>query len=142
MRENNKPPIKVVKKRRTHARKILHVGIASVEDMKARTLAIAQGRLKPSPSDPSVWFPSTETLGKVLSGSNRKLLAEIHSSRPVSLKELSEMTGRKVSNLSRTLRTMQRYGLVKLDKGPHGSVRPEVPYAEVDVKVPLFLEPA
>ena len=38
--------------------KTLKVGIASVQDMKKRTMAIARGDLKPSRADPKVWFTS------------------------------------------------------------------------------------
>jgi hypothetical protein len=34
--------------------KTLKIGIASYKDMKARTMAIAQGKLKPKPGDPKV----------------------------------------------------------------------------------------
>jgi len=39
----------------------------------------------------------------------RELLRIIHDSKPESIAELEQMTGRKVSNLSRTLRTMANY---------------------------------
>ena len=35
-----------------------HHGIASFAAMKARTLAIARGELKPAPDVPAVWFVS------------------------------------------------------------------------------------
>ena len=59
--------------------KILKVGIASIEDMKKRTLAIARGRLKPPKGDPKVWFTSPESFAKVLSNKNRALLHMIAS---------------------------------------------------------------
>ena len=65
--------------------KTLRIGIASYEDMKARTMAIARGKLKPKPGDPKVWFTSTESFAKVLSNKNRALLATIASTHPVSL---------------------------------------------------------
>ena len=105
--------------------------------MRARTLAIARGELKPKADDPKVWFPSTESLGKVLSGKNKELLAHIRSNRPASLQDLSKITGRKVPSLSRTLRTMEKYGLVALEKGPQGRLKPSVPYDEVDVRISL-----
>lgn len=37
----------------------LRIGIASYEDMKARTLAIARGELKPSATDPKIWFTNS-----------------------------------------------------------------------------------
>jgi predicted transcriptional regulator len=96
--------------------KALKIGIASYEDMKARTMAIARGKLKAKPSDPKVWFTSTESFAKVLSDKNRALLATIASTHPVSLQELAGRTGRKASNLSRTCRAtliMSPYGLVR-----------------------------
>jgi predicted transcriptional regulator len=51
------------------------IGILPYEEMKARTLAIARGEIRRKPGDPTVWLPSTEMLGKILSGPNRALLA-------------------------------------------------------------------
>ena len=50
--------------------KTLKIGIASYKEMKARTMAIAQGKLMPKPGDPKVWFTSTESFAKVLSHKN------------------------------------------------------------------------
>jgi predicted transcriptional regulator len=117
--------------------KTLKVGIASYDAMKARTLAIAGGELQPRPGDPKVWFTSPESFAKILSNRNRALLAEIVQSQPASLQELAARTGRAPSNLSRTLRTMERYGLVRLHKGTRGSVRPEVPWRGVRLEMSL-----
>jgi predicted transcriptional regulator len=51
----------------------LKVGIASYEDMKARTMRIARGK-RPARGMPKVWFTSTESFAKVLSAGNRDLL--------------------------------------------------------------------
>lgn len=117
--------------------KTLKVGIASYEDMKARTLAIARGELQPKPGDPKVWFTSPESFAKLLSNRNRALLAVIADTRPASLHELAAATGRTPGNLSRTLRSMARYGLVELHKGERGKVRPEVPYRDVQLEMRL-----
>ena len=113
--------------------KTLKVGISSYADMKARTMAIARGEFKPRPGDPKVWFPSTESLVRVLSEKNCSLLATIRSTSPKSLVELAEKTGRKKSNLSRTLKTMERYGIVKLRRESRGRVIAQVPYQRVAV---------
>jgi predicted transcriptional regulator len=67
--------------------KTLKIAIASYDDMKARTMAIARGDLKPKPGDPKVWFTSTESLAKVLSNKNLALLATIAATEPVSLQD-------------------------------------------------------
>jgi predicted transcriptional regulator len=120
--------------------KTLKIGIASYEEMKARTLAIARGELKPTDDDPKVWFTSTESFAKVLSNRNRALLATIAATHPASLQELAERTGRKASNLSRTLRTMAHYGFVELHHGERGRIRPEVPYQAIALELPFTSE--
>jgi predicted transcriptional regulator len=62
----------------------LKVGIASYEDMKARTLAVARGDLRVAPDEPRIWFTSTESFAKVLSAGNRDLLRIIVEQAPVS----------------------------------------------------------
>ncbi len=111
----------------------LKVGVASPAAMKARTLAIASGRLKPAVGDPKVWFTSPESFARVLSNKNRALLDVIAETQPESLQELALTTGRAPSNLSRTLRTMERYGFVLLHRGNRGRVRPEVPYRSISL---------
>ena len=115
----------------------LRVGIASYEQMKARTVAIARGKYKPAAGEPKVWFTSAESFARVLSDRNRALLGIIAESAPESLARLAELTGRKKSNLSRTLRTMERYGFVQLSHGVRGSVIPRVPYQRISLTLPL-----
>jgi predicted transcriptional regulator len=112
-------------------RKVLKIGIASLPDIRARTIAIARGEFKQSSGDPKVWFTSIESLAQVLSSKNRHLLDIIKRMRPGSLKELAKLAGRQESNLSRTLRTMERYGLVKLARSKEGTIVPTVPYDRV-----------
>jgi predicted transcriptional regulator len=111
----------------TSRTKILRIGIASREQMKARTMAIARGEHRPSADEPKVWFTSMESLAQVLSSKNTLLLEMIRRAQPASLKKLAELSGRQISNLSRTLHTMERYRLVKLERS-NGTVVPTVPY--------------
>lgn len=55
----------------------LKVGIASYADMKARTIAIASGELKPHPDDPKVWCTSPESLAKLRHTLMLRLLAAL-----------------------------------------------------------------
>jgi predicted transcriptional regulator len=57
------------------------------------------------------------SFAKVLSERNRHLLALIAERRPDSLDAPAAASGRAKSNRSRTLHTMARYGLVRLEKG-------------------------
>ena len=122
--------------------KTLKIGIASLADYKARTLAIARGEIKPSKDEPKVWFQSMESFAKVLSDRNRDLLATIAATHPRSVHELAERTGRASSNLSRTLKTMERYGLVRFEEGEGKARAPRVLYSDISLDVPLGREPA
>ena len=117
--------------------KSLKVGIASYADMKARTMAIARGQVRPRPGEPEVWFTSIESFAKVLSDRNRALLNLIVEEEPESLTALARISGRAKSNLSRTLHTLERYRLVRLDKGRRGRLLPRVPYSRVLLETPI-----
>jgi predicted transcriptional regulator len=52
----------------------MRIGIASYEEMKARTMAIARGEYHPEPDEPKVWFTSIESVAKVLSDGNHDLV--------------------------------------------------------------------
>ncbi len=106
-------------------KEILKIGIISREDYKNRTIAIAQGKYKLRKDEPKVWFESVQSMAQVLSSENQKLLKIIKEQKPASLKELELVSGRKRSNLSRTLNTMSRYGIVDLVK-QNRSVKPIV----------------
>ncbi len=116
----------------------LKVGIADYEEMKARTMRIAKGEEKPAPGDPKVWFTSTKSFAQVLSTENRELLRIIAEKAPGSLEELAEITGRAISNLSRTMKTMESYGLVRLEKGQGRKLAPKVVHDRVELVLPLI----
>lgn len=96
--------------------KTIYVGIISKEAYKQRTIAIAKGEYTPKKNEPKIWFESLKSMAQVLSNENRQLLKIILDRKPTSLAELEEMTGRRKSNLSRTLKTLERYGIVELHK--------------------------
>ncbi|MEO1092413.1 MAG: helix-turn-helix domain-containing protein [Pseudomonadota bacterium] len=118
----------------------LKVGIADYEEMKARTLRIARGEERPSPDDPKIWFTSTESFARVMSAGNRQLLQIIAEKAPGSIEELAALTGRAKSNLSRTLKTMAGYGLVRLEPGPGRRLAPRVVHDRVTLELPLGLD--
>ena len=92
------------------------IGIASQDAIRARARAIARGERKPAPDEPKIWFTSMRSLAEVLSDDNRALLKLIRDEEPESLNRLAELSGRAASNLSRTLKTMEHYGLVELQR--------------------------
>jgi len=105
--------------------KTIRVGIMSMQQYRQRTIDIAKGIYKPKKDEPKVWFESVKSMAQILSNENQDLLKVILNNHPKSLKELEELTGRAKSNLSRTLKTLERYGIVELHKQNNALV-PEV----------------
>ncbi|MPY76561.1 MAG: helix-turn-helix domain-containing protein [Alphaproteobacteria bacterium] len=120
----------------------LRIGISSYDEMKARSIAIAKGEYRRKRGEPKVWFTSIESVAKVLSDRNRALLELIAKTEPGSLTELAALSGRAKPNLSRTLKTMERHGLVRLKKGVGGSVAPRVLYSDIVLDMPVIAEKA
>ena len=116
--------------------KVLKVGILSKEDYKQRTIDIARGIYKPKSDEPKIWFESVKSMAQILSNENQKLLETILKHKPNSLKELEELTGRAKSNLSRTLKTLERYGIVELHK-QNKNLIPEVKSTRFNVEFGL-----
>ena len=116
----------------------LKVGIAGYDEMKARTMRIAKGEEKPAADDPKVWFTSTESFAQILSSGNRELLRVIDEQSPGSLEELSRITGRTKPSLSRTLKTMANYGLIRMDPGEGQKLVPKVLHDRVALELPLI----
>ena len=116
--------------------KTIYVGIMSKEAYKQRTIAIARGEYKPKKNEPKIWFESLKSMAQILSNENRQLLRTILEKKPTSLAELEEMTGREKPNLSRTLKTLERYGIVVLHKEKN-RVIPEVKATEFKVEFGL-----
>ena len=92
----------------------MRIGIRSHDEAKARLLAIATGQAARDPDEPTVWVSSLASLAQVLSEDNQALLRLIGERRPNSLTELAALSGRALSNLSRTLSSMESYGLVEM----------------------------
>ena len=115
--------------------KLLKIGILSKERYKARTLAIARGEHVPAKEEPKVWFESVRSMSQVLSEQNQALLKLILETHPQSLVELAKKSGRAPSNLSRTLKSMERYGLVHFEQGANRQLAPKVDYAGVELEM-------
>ncbi len=113
--------------------KTIKVGIMPMNEYKSRTIAIAKGEYTPKKDEPKVWFESLKSMAQILGNENQQLLKVILEKKPQSLAELEELTGRAKSNLSRTLKTLQRYGIVKLNKIKN-TIVPEVQATDFKVE--------
>ena len=117
-------------------KKTIKIGIISRENYKKRTIAIAKGEYKPKRGEPKIWFESVQSMAQILSSENQELLRIINDQKPESLKALEVVSGRKRSNLSRTLKTMSRYGIVELVKQER-AVKPIVKATDFKVEFGL-----
>ena len=114
------------------ATKVLKVGIISRSDYRKRTIAITKGEYKPRRNEPKIWFESIKSMSQILSNENQELLKLIIEKHPKSIQELENISGRKKANLSRTLKTLQRYGIVELTKDKRRII-PEVKATDFQV---------
>lgn len=89
------------------------------------TIAIAKGEIKPAANAPKIWFDSIESMSQVLSTRNQELLRIIQEQKPQSLAELAVASGRHAGNLTRTLKRLEKYGIVKLQR-QNRYIRPQV----------------
>lgn len=96
--------------------KTLQIGIMSREKFQGHVTEIAAGRYIPKKNDPKIWFSSIKSLSEVLNENNMKLLKIIDEQKPESIKELATICKRQPGNLSRTLNTMARYGIIEMKK--------------------------
>ena len=107
------------------AAKVMKIGIISRENYVKRTIAVAKGQYKPRKDEPKIWFETLKSMAQILSSENQDLLKLIIDHKPRSLTELEKLSHRKKSNLSRTLKTLERYGIVELPK-EEGRLVPKV----------------
>src|SRR3989338_4729814 len=96
--------------------KIIKVGIMPRDHFQARLIEIASGRYIPKKNEPKIWFSSIKSLCEVLDENNMRLLKIIDEQKPESIKELALLSKREPGNLSRTLNTMARYGIIEMKK--------------------------
>ncbi len=80
---------------------------------------------------------SAEAMVKLLSPDNLALLQVIGRDHPDSVKALADMTGRKPSNLSRTLKRFEQAGIVRLSPGPGRVRRPLLIANKVRMEIDL-----
>ena len=122
-------------------RKVVKVGIISRDDYRKRTIQIARGEYTPRKDEPKIWFESLASMAQVLGRENQAMLRTILEKKPASLGELELLTGRKKANLSRTLKTLERYGVVSLEKEMNRTV-PKVHITDFKVEFGLNASPS
>jgi DNA (cytosine-5)-methyltransferase 1 len=109
-------------------------------DVSANRCTIGiKGQSKSAAGKVDVWFDSLKSIASVLSDDNKRLLKVIADKKPETITELSELTGRAISNLSRTIKTLEKHGIVELESFGK-SVRPKIKYSEFHILCDFNLE--
>ncbi len=116
---------------------VVKIGVMSKETYIKRTIAIAKGQYKPCNDDPKIWFESMQSMAQVLSSENQELLRIIQDKNPGSVTELEVLSHRKKSNLSRTLKVLERYGVVKFEETNGRRKKPLVTATDFEVSFGL-----
>jgi predicted transcriptional regulator len=88
-------------------------------------IKIARGE-KPLSQEPRVWVSSLDALLRVLTEKNMLLLEIIRNSQPQSLTELAQKADRALPNVTRTLRSLERLGIVAIEVKEDGKKVPIV----------------
>lgn len=106
---------------------------AVAKDVPKRWFDSEEAALQSSASD-----VSAEAMVKLLSPENLAMLLVISRDKPESMRQLAELTGRKESNLSRTLKKFEKAGLVKLTPGPGRVRKPLLIASRVRLEIDLI----
>lgn len=118
--------------------RVIKVGIMSKEQMKAYTIAIAKGELKPAADAPKIFFPSVRAMAEALNENSQVLMAAINTHHPDSVKELASLVKKDVGNVSRTLKRLKAYGLVDLKRvGGSKEAQPVVLADKIEMEMGL-----
>lgn len=120
----------------------------TLAEFKAWTQRIVQA---PSQAEilPKQWFDTdataqqrpgipAEAMVKLLSPDNLTLLQTIGRDHPASVNELAELTGRKPSNLSRTLKRFEQAGIIRMAPGPGKTLKPLLLAQRVRMEIDLM----
>lgn len=89
--------------------------IQSLSSLEEEMKAVARGETPAPPDAAAPSFESVETLARLLTPENRRLMAMIRDRKPQSVAELAELAGRAEPNLLRTLDKLRAAGLVRMD---------------------------
>lgn len=115
--------------------------VQNLRSLREEMKSVARGERR-APADaghPS--FNSVQTLVRLLTPENRKLLALIRDRKPESVAALAELSGRSQPNLTRTLNKLEEVGFILMKtagrkKAPTAVVRKVTieinPFSEVD----------
>lgn len=115
------------------------IGIMSEALIRKRMLDVATGKSKPDPDAPKFWFTSLAAVSQLLCKENVDLLITMDKHKPKNLSELAELSGRSLSNLSHTIKSLSAKGFVRVRKEGRAS-RPIALFTDFEIFMGESLE--
>jgi hypothetical protein len=101
--------------------KVLLIGIASTAVFRARTIAIAKGRVKPKAGEPKIWFSSAQSIGKLIDD-NWSLLQETRRRPPRAQVALRVNLGRSRVQAAHQIGPVQQSSRSRSDQDNRGNL--------------------
>jgi predicted transcriptional regulator len=115
----------------------LKIGIMPGREYQQYILDVVSGKRRIDPAMPTMMFSNIESLTRLIFA-NLDLLELIAQQRPKTMAELSQLSGRRPSNLSRTLKSLELHGLISLEDSPAGrGKKPVLLVSSLNIQIPF-----
>ena len=119
----------------TSKERVLLIGVISSMDWTRRTLAIARGESVDNNKDVKNWYASFDTVARLLSDHNRRVMNIITAEQPESIVALSILIDRSASGTKDLLHKLESHGLVTLVKNGAGRLKPLTNYDRFEIVI-------
>lgn len=115
------------------------IGVMPEELIRKHMIDVATGKVEHNEGAPKFWFTSLIAVAHLLCKENIELLILMHKEKPNNLTELAEISGRSISNLSLTIKSLSSKGFVRIEK--HGrAIRPIALFTDFEIVMGEALE--
>ncbi|RUO19638.1 transcriptional regulator [Aliidiomarina iranensis] len=108
------------------------IGVMSEELIRKRMIDVASGKIINTENAPKFWFTSLNAVAQLLCKENTELLILMHREKPNNLTELALMSGRSLSNLSHTIKSLSSKGFVSIERNGRSS-RPIALFTDFEI---------
>ncbi len=115
------------------------IGVMSEELIRSHMINVAMGKAEHNDESPKFWFTSLAAVSQLLCKENIELLILMDKEKPNNLTELAELSGRSLSNLSHTIKSLSSKGFVRVEKQGRAS-RPIALFTDFEIVLGETLE--
>ncbi len=115
------------------------IGVMSEDLIRKHMINVAKGVAEQEENAPKFWFASLSAVSQLLCKENVELLILMDREKPNNLTELAELSGRSISNLSHTIKSLSSKGFVRVEKQGRAS-RPIALFTDFEIVMGESLE--